>query len=467
MTRTGVTTSGIEIAKEIYALGIRLLQLDKMHEAAFQFNKALHIAPDFVDASLAQGYCLHELRQYEKALSVYDHLLSASPHLAAAWNNRGTTLLEMGRFTEAASSFSRALEIAPALHDARVAVATCQQALGRNDEALSACEEVLAIDPEHAEAHWNRSLLLLLKGDYHEGWQEYEWRWKKRNFTSPRRDFTQPRWQGEPVADRTILIHAEQGFGDTLQFCRYVSFVAARGARVIFECRPPLAPLMESLAENVRVVSTGRPLPPFDLHVPLLSLPLIFGTSVETIPGAVPYLAPPADHLPSWCGSLTEERSLKVGVCWAGNAYPDPRRSCPVELLAPLGQIEHVSLFSLQVGWKEVLPLPMKDFTAHICNFGDTAALISMLDLVITVDTAVAHLSGALGKPTWVMLPHAPDWRWMTGRNDTPWYPSMRLFRQVRAGEWQDVVQRVAHSLEIETSQFSSPIDGQNTATGT
>lgn len=447
MTATDTTASTNELARELYCLGISLLQLDKVREAAFQFNKALFLSPDYADAALALGHCLHLQKNYPEALAVYDLLLTASPRLTSAWNNRATTLLEMCRYDEAAASFSRALELVPAMHDAAVALATCHQALGRVNEALLTCEAVLAADPQHAEAHWNRSLLLLLDGRFREGWREYEWRWRKRGFTSPRRYFPQPRWEGEPAAGRTILIHAEQGFGDTLQFCRYIPLVAARGMRVIFECHPPLAPLMKSMICPVEVVAMGQPLPAFDLHLPLLSLPMVFDTTAETIPGRTPYLAAPVDRRGQWQSPVTASGSVKVGLCWAGKGYPDPLRSCPVELLAPLEEIEAVEWYSLQVGWERPLPLPMINLTGHIRDFADTAALIAQLDLVITVDTAVAHLAGALGKPVWVMLPHAPDWRWMLGREDSPWYPTMRLLRQSRPGFWGDVVHQAAQQL--------------------
>ncbi|KAA0889857.1 tetratricopeptide repeat protein [Oryzomonas rubra] len=438
--------AAIITSQTIHALGMTLLQAGKVNEAAFQFRKALGLAPGFTDAYLCLGHCLHLAGRFDEALEVYDRALRISPDSAPVWNNRGNALLELCRYNDAAESYSRTLELAPDFHDARVTLGTCYQALGQFAKARAACEAVLRVDPNHAEAHWNRALLLLLHGDYHEGWREYEWRWLKRNFTSPLRDFVQPRWQGEPIGGKTLLIHAEQGFGDTLQFCRYVPLVAALGARVVFECHPPLASLMNMV--GVRTVPMGEPLPSFDLHVPLLSLPMIFGTSVETIPGEVPYLTPPADRLPFWRSLVPDEGRLKVALCWAGKSYPDPGRSCPPELLAPLATVEHISWYSLQFGWKEALPLPMADPTGHVRDFGDTAALIAQLDLIITVDTAVAHLAGALGKPAWVMLPHAPDWRWMTGREDSPWYPSLRLFRQARPGSWREVVQRVAHALE-------------------
>ena len=439
-----------EIANDISALGRDLLQAGRVKSAEVQFKKALGLVGDDVNAALGLGHCLHQLGRYAEALVLYDRLIRIAPQSAPAWNNRGNTLLELSRHADAADSFYRVLEINPALHDARVALASCLQALGQVDLALAACDMVLKAAPDHAEAHWNRSLLLLLKGDYDEGWREYEWRWQKRNFTSPRRNFPQPRWQGEPAAGKTILIHAEQGFGDVLQFCRFVALVADRGMRVIFECHPPLVHLMHSLAGVEKIVPMGEPLTEFDLHLPLMSLPLIFDTTLDSVPAVVPYLAPPADRLKTWQGRVPGDRRLKIGLCWAGKGYPDPLRSCPPHALAPLVAIPGIAWYSLQVGWQEVFPFPMNDLTGHVGDFADSAALIAQLDLVITIDTAVAHLAGALGRPTWVMLPHAPDWRWLLKREDTPWYPTMRLFRQNGPDTWQNVVQRIARTLATE-----------------
>jgi len=444
-----------EIAEGIHAVGLTLLQSDKTREAAFQFRKALAMAPDFSDAAISLGYCLHQLGKYDEAVTIYDAALDRTPTHVTALNNRGNALLALCRYADAAESYSRALTLDPKLHDARVALATCYQALGMVEEALDACETVLHVDPEHAEAHWNRALLLLLKGDYAHGWREYEWRWRKRNFTSPLRNFTQPCWQGEPIAGKTILIHAEQGFGDTLQFCRYIPLVAALGARVVFECHPPLVALMKSLAGgNVVVVAMGDSLPLFDLQVALMSLPMLFDTTVQTVPNNTPYLAPTNERLSLWRRQIIDNKYFKIGLCWAGKRYPDPERSCPAELLAPLAEIDGVVLYSLQVGWEGALPLSLVDCTSPIRDFNDTAALISQLDLVVTVDTAVAHLAGAMGKPTWVMLPYAPDWRWMLEREDSLWYPTVQLFRQAEPGQWRDVVRRVAYSLKMEAVQF-------------
>lgn len=438
----------IEIAREIYALGISLFNAGRTHEAEFQFKKALLLRSDLLEASLGLGCCLHSQGEYARALEIYDRALQITPKESALWNNRGNTLLEMCFFDQAAVSFLRALKFSPGLQDARIALATCYQAMGLIEEAMASCDSVLSENSENAEAHWNRSLLLLLTGNYTEGWREYEWRWRKRNFTSPYRNFQQPLWRGESLEGRTILIHAEQGFGDTIQFCRYIPLVAELGANIIFECHPPLVELMKTVATGVQVIAMGQTLPCFDLHVPLMSLPFIFGTTVDNIPASIPYLYPPEDRLPFWTERFRNVGQIKVGVCWAGKSYPDPRRSCPVEFLQVLAPIRGVSWYSLQFGWRQELPLHMIDFSSQIHDFADTAALISQLDFVITIDTAVAHLAGALGRPSWVMLPQAPDWRWMLVREDSPWYPKMKLLRLKKPDAWLNLMERIGSALE-------------------
>lgn len=436
-------------AREMYARGLSLLEGGAIREAEAAFRQALALSPDFPDALLCLGHCLHLRSAYDEALALYDRLVTGEPGSVAGWNNRGNTLLAISRFDDAIQSYRQALTLIPSLHDARVALATCYQAVGKYILALAECETVLRAVPDHAEAHWNKSLLLLLAGDYHNGWREYEWRWRKRDFTSPRRDFPQPQWQGENPVGKRVLIHAEQGFGDTLQFCRYVTLVAALGAEVVFECHPPLAPLMETLHERLHVIPMGLPLPPFDLHVPLLSLPLLFGTTVETVPARTPYLSTPPGRLPLWQTLVPQSNTLKVGICWAGKAYPDPRRSCSPEYFAPLAAIPGMSLYSLQVGWDSHNHPPdfFRDSTPHLHDFADTAALISRLDLIISVDTAVAHLAGALGKQTFVLLPFVPDWRWLLDRPDSPWYPTMRLFRQTARQSWDEVIRQVTAEI--------------------
>ncbi|MDD2850931.1 MAG: tetratricopeptide repeat-containing glycosyltransferase family protein [Desulfuromonadaceae bacterium] len=433
-----------ETAGTIHEVGLCLLQVGRFREAALTFRKALMLQPNLVDAYLCLGHCLHSQEKFDEAVAVYNQLLLTSPGLVTALGNCGNSLLALCRYDEAAQCFTSALRKVPELHDIRVALATCFQALGRLEEAMAACNRVLSDDPKHAEAHWNRALLLLLKGNYEEGWREYEWRWQKRGFTSPRRDFAQPLWRGESLAGKTILIHAEQGFGDTIQFSRFVPMVADLGAMVIFECHPPLASLLKSLDERVTIVAQGERLPCFDIHLPLLSLPMIFNTTLTTIPVNIPYLKNSAAE--KFC-HFFGKGAFKVGICWSGKLYPDPGRSCPAELLKPLAELDGIVWYSLQIQNTTELPFPMTDLTPYINDFSDTAALLHNLDLIITIDTALAHLAGAMGKPAWVMLPYAPDWRWLLDRSDSPWYPSIRLFRQEKTGDWQGVIEAVSGAL--------------------
>lgn len=400
------------------------------------------------DEYLAAAVRLHDAGRFPEALSLYDLAQPLCAKSPAYWNNRANTLLELNRLQEAAESYRAALALYPSLADTRVALATCLQGLGRIDEALAECDTVLAAHPEHPEAHWNRGLLLLLSGNYQQGWHEYEWRWKKRRFTSPLRQFGVPQWQGEDIAGRRILIHAEQGFGDTIQFSRYLTLVEGRGAEVIFECHPPLVNLMGSLPGHIQVVPFGRPLPPFDLHCPLLTLPRIFGTTLATIPAQIPYLDAPGGNQRFWDSMFPPGPGVKVGLCWKGKQYPDPGRSCPTGGLAALGSVSGVEFYSLQMDEEHTqLPFPCHGLAPLLLDFGDTAALIRRLDLVITIDTAAAHLAGALGGETWVMLPSAPDWRWGREGDTTPWYPNMRLFRQENINGWESLVGRVSREL--------------------
>ena len=406
-----------------------------------------------LDRTVREGAALHDAGCFNEALALYDAALLRWPDSAALWNNRGNTLLELARFAEASESYHRALLLLPELHDAQVAQATCLQALGQADEALTLVEAVLADDAGHAEAHWNRALLLLQKEKYTEGWQEYEWRWKKRSFTSPLREFVQPQWQGEPLAGKTILIHAEQGFGDTIQFCRYLPLLAASAAKVIFECQPPLVPLMCRLCDGMEVVPQGGLLPPFDLHLPLMSLPLLCKTTLDTIPASSPYLQAPDERLPFWQSVIPSSSGLRIGLCWSRKPFPNPDRCCPAQLLGKLSGMTEAQFFSLQVDYRGDVPPPLQmiDLTSQLLDFADTAALLANLDLVISVDTAVAHLAGALGKECWLLLSTDCDWRWLSGREDSPWYPSLRLFRQDAPGDWGGLLDRVAKALVSRT----------------
>jgi hypothetical protein len=309
--------------------------------------------------------------------------------------------------------------------------------------------------PDFAEAHWNEALLSLLTGDFSRGWAKYECRWKKEPLVLSKRNFSQPLWLGADAIDgKTILLHSEQGFGDTIQFCRYVPLVAARGARIILEVQRPLQELMTNLASAAQVISKGDPLPDFDLQCPLLSLPLAFGTRLETIPSAMPYLQTSVQALKDWQARLGPKVRPRIGVAWSGNPTHknDQNRSISLRSLLPLLDIE-ATFVSLQKDIRHDDAAVLKEhsdilqFGDALKNFSDTAALISQLDLVISVDTSVAHLAGALAKPVWVLLPFIPDWRWLLDRDESPWYPTVRLFRQEDTRAWDSVIVRVHADL--------------------
>jgi hypothetical protein len=308
-------------------------------------------------------------------------------------------------------------------------------------------------EPDNAEAHWHLAGALLRRCDFDEGWREFEWRWRLRH-SAPRRSFTQPEWDGGDLQGRTILLYCEQGFGDVIQFIRYVPLVAKLGAPVIVPAPSQLARLLQSVP-GARIV-TNDPLPPFDLQLPLLSLPRVFNTGLQTIPAAIPYLHPDPLLVDQWkLKTSCPGNGMKVGLAWAGRAtHPNDRnRSISLQRLSPLTEINGPVFFSLHKGEPAAQatnpPAGMKliDLMADVHDFADTAALIANLDLVITVDTAVAHLAGAMGKAVWVLLPFPSDWRWLLNRDDSPWYPTMRLFRQAQPGDWAAPILQIATAL--------------------
>ncbi len=324
--------------------------------------------------------------------------------------------------------------------------------------AIAACRQAIALNPDLPDAHHNLSLTLLLNGEFAEGWREYEWRWQTKQLRP--RGFAQPLWSGEAVDGRVLLLHAEQGYGDMIQFCRYVPLVAARG-RVVLEAPRALVRLFSGLAGVERIVVQGDPLPAFDLHCPLLSLPRAFATTLETIPGGVPYLGTDPAQVSAWRDRLAGLARLRVGLVWAGEPRAtdrirgavDRRRSISLGHFARLAGVGGIAFVSLQKGEAAAQTrspppgLRLHDWTGELEDFADTAALIAALDLVISVDTAVVHLAGALGKPVWLLNRFDTDWRWLLDREDSPWYPTLRLFRQHRPGDWAGVLERVAAAL--------------------
>jgi hypothetical protein len=330
-------------------------------------------------------------------------------------------------------------------------------ALQRHAEAIASYDRALAIAPDSAKAHWNRGLALLRMGDLERGWKEFEWRWEVKDTSVRQHGFDQQRfWRGEQtIGGKTILLHAEQGLGDTIQFVRYVPDVAVLGAKVIVQVHPELKTLISSIAGADCVIGTGDHAPAFDIHCPLMSLPLAFNTRLETIPVKIPYLSGTSERTAFWADLLPQTATPKIGVAWAGNPdhANDRMRSIALPLLMPLLSLPGFQFISIQ---KDLRDGDLEFLREHprlihlgnkIADFGETAAIMSHLDLVVAVDTAVAHLAGALGQPVWVLLDHTPDWRWMVEREDSPWYPSARLFRQQKAGDWAGVVGRVVETL--------------------
>jgi tetratricopeptide (TPR) repeat protein len=474
--------------------GNSLQGLGRLEEALASCDRALAIKPDDVEVLNNRGNMLRA--RFEAALSGSDNALSANPNQANALHNRGNALLGLRRLEEALASYDRALAIKPDHADALNNRAHVLYQLWRPEEALADCNKALSVRPDHAEglnnrgvmlqalrrleealasyaaaaavkpgfadAHFNEALCRLSVGDFATGWQKYEWRWRLQSAAQAKRVFPKPLWLGkEDLSGKTVFLHAEQGLGDTLQFCRYVPAVAAKGATVILEVPAPLKSLLRTLPGVERVVSEYDPSRPFDFHCPLMSLPLAFGTRLETIPAPVPYLWANPFRAAAWRERLEKLGGIKVGLVWGGSArldnpsalLIDRRRSMRLQQMWSFGAIEGVTLVSLQKGdpASQTRPPPsgltIHDWTDDLADFADTAALIDALDLVISVDTSVAHLAGALGKPVWVLNRHDCCWRWLLNREDTPWYPTMRLFTQPSPGDWAGLVRRVSGEL--------------------
>jgi tetratricopeptide (TPR) repeat protein len=435
--------------------GNLLKALGRLDEAVASYRRALAVKPDHMLAHYNLANALNLQGRLEEAVASFRRGLAIAPRYAPALNNLGNTLVRLGRLEQAVEVFRRALDAQPDMADAHNNLAGALVELGRFEEGAASFEHAMRAAPDLANTHYNLGLALLRLGRYERGWEEYEWRWRCREFPTPPRHYSQPQWAGEDVSGKTVFLHLEQGYGDAIQFVRYVPLVAARGARVLLETRGLLSRLFEQFSPWAELVDAGTPPPPFDLHCPLLSLPRAFRTVSETIPCAVPYLAPDPKLTCEWQTRLgPPSGKLRVGLVWAGNLkqVSEPRRGIGIEPCLPLFEIPNTSWFSLQVGPQacEISKAPagaITDLSGGLDDFADTAAAIANLDLVITSDTAVAHLAGAMNHPVWVMLRYCPDWRWLLGRPDTPWYPSMRLFRQSQRDDWNAVAAEVCAAL--------------------
>jgi tetratricopeptide (TPR) repeat protein len=436
-------------------LGEITKELKRFGQARTHFEKALSINSSCVEAFQGYAETCHAEEKFEEAIIAYREVLARQPDRADIWNLLGAVYHAQEKLDEAESCYRQALVLLPDLVTALNNLGVVLNSLGRLNDAIAIFRHLFEVDAMYAEGHWNFSVALLAAGEYPEGWREYEWRFLKPNPVETR-DFPQPRWDGSALHGKTILLHAEQGFGDTIQFVRYASLVADAGGRVLIECQvSALKRLLQSLEGVDGIVVAGEPLPHFDCHLPLMSLPQVFGTTVETIPNRIPYLAATRQDCEVWQHRMGKDSRFKVGLVWYAKQSQilNRKRSCQLQYFSPLWKVQGVEFYSLQVG---VGTEQLEDFATHhkitdlasaLNDFTDTAACIANLDLVITIDTAVAHLAGALGARTWLILPHVAEWRWLSQRDDSPWYPTMRLFRQPSPGDWPSLIENVGASL--------------------
>ena len=448
----------------LHALGIIAHEQGNPQRALNFYERACRQNPNVSQLFNNRANALTALGRIEDALDARNAALVLSGRDPILHLSRGNTLMLLGRHAEAREDFARALVLDETLLLAWQNKAATETRLGLFDEALATCDQLIALQPapdpdgappahEFVMAHWNAAAICLTLGDYARGWREYEWRWMNPQFRSNHKTFLRPPWRGEPIEGLTILLHAEQGYGDTIQFCRYTAMVRARGARVLLAAPAPLLPLLETLAGMDELVDSDAELPAFDAHCPLISLPLAFGTVVKTIPADAPYLAADPDRLAKWQAILGPRTRPRIGLAWSGSEKfnSDISRSAPLAELAPL-VLPGFDYIAVQ---KDVRPadaetahiLGIKLVSVSLADFADTAALITLLDLTISVDTAAAHLAGALNRPIWLLLHHAAEWRWLRDRSDSPWYPTARLFRQRGPLEWGELAERIAETL--------------------
>jgi Flp pilus assembly protein TadD len=451
-------TTAPDSADALAARGVAAHKRGDIDAAERDYRAALAIAPDQPLALHYLGVVLYQRQRLPDALALLEHAVTLAPRDPEVHNNLGLALAAADRTNEAIASYRRALHV----HRDHVAawnnMGLALQAGNDVDGAIAAFRAAIARAPGFAQAHWNLSLALLLGGNYAEGWREYEWRMSAGTFGSSTVS-TAPRWDGGDLHGRTLLLTTEQGLGDALQFIRFAQLLAARGARVIVHTSAALAGVLATAPGVRHVVAAGTPLPEHDLQAPLLSVPGALGVTEATIPHDVPYLAggrrPLDDDVTATAREVAGAAgTLCVGLSWAGNPAHanDRRRSCPLATLAPLLELSNVVFFSLQKGDGEdqIAELPNASRIALLParnDFGDKATLMQRLDLVLSVDTSNAHLAGALGRPLWLLLPYAPDWRWGLERGDSPWYPTARLYRQPRPGDWASVIEEVRAAL--------------------
>lgn len=480
-------------AEAIKRLSVALRRLGRLEEAAQLVGNLVAKNPDSVEYLSNYALILAEAGKFAHAISAAQQLVELKPDYADAHNTLGLVYVQAGRYEEALTPTQRAFELNPQNLSAAGNLGIIYQKLERHAEAIEWCERAVKLDPgnliacqslfysynftrqlekavtlveraleihpDSAEMHLNYSIALLGLGRYEEGFREYEWRTKCKIHSISPRNFVQSQWMGTNTGGRPILVHSEQGYGDTIQFARYIPMIVSGGTPVILEEDPVLCAVLKSLGD-VRVIPIGSELPHFHYHIALPSLPHVFKTTLESIPTNIPYLHADRSKVDVWKPIIESHASgLKVGIVWGGNTIPDPRRSCSIKSLAMLADVPNVTWYSLQTGDSRVelndAPVSMKilDLGKNLHDFSDTAAAMSQLDLILTIDTASAHLAGAMGLNAWVLLPFACDWRWTMSGESTPWYPTLRLFRQTRLNEWNDVIESVRKELRLLVSR--------------
>jgi tetratricopeptide (TPR) repeat protein len=445
-----------DYAEAHYSRSIVFGDMGRLEEALEACERAIQFKPDYAEAHSMRGAVLTNLGSLEEALEACERAIQIKPDYAEAHANRGTVLSNMDRLEEALAAFDCALRLQPGHFGSLSNRGVVLSNLGRFKEAFEAYKQAIQLKPDYAAAHYNYAMSLLITGDLHRGWKEFEWRWKVKEFPSTPRNFQVPQWDGSPLHGKTILLHAEQGFGDTIQFIRYVPLVAQAGGRIIVECQKALIRLFSGLPGIYLLLEQGKQLPEFDFHAPLMSLPRILGTTLDTIPGNVPYLYPPRLTLDLRRKLGIDNEKKNIGIVWRANpAFKNDRnRSFDLEYFRTLLDIPNTRWFGLQVGERaadlkitegmdEVI-----DASPVLNDFYDTASVIKELDLVISVDTSVAHLAGSLGTPVWILLSFMADWRWLLNQDVSPWYPSARLFRQPTRGDWDSVFEQVGAALK-------------------
>ena len=439
-----------DFAEVHHCKGNALADLNRPDEAVPSFDRAIALKPDLSEAHNNKGMALHRLGRFEEALASYNNAIARRPGYALAFHNRGTTLREMGRLEDAVQDCNRAIGLAPRFAESLYNRGNVLKALKRPDEALRDYDRAIALRPDFAEARWNKAVCTLLMGRFEEGWRLYEGRSREPGRPAPLSG-QNPIWSAaESLEGKSLYVWAEQGLGDTIQFCRYALLAAERGAEVVMAVQDPLVRLMTSLEPKIRIMRATAGPPACDFHIALLSMPFAFRTGAGNIPARTPYLFSEPEKVRHWKAKIGSD-GFRIGICWQGatRAEVDIGRSFPIRHLEGIAKVPGVRLISLQknAGAEQLLDLPAgmnvqsfgNDLDSGPDAFVDTAAIMENLDLVITSDTAVAHLAGALGRPAWVALNFVPDWRWLLDRTDSPWYPTLRLFRQTERGNWQGV----------------------------